>query len=58
MSFVVAPRACEIAAITVGEVVDSKGNVKSQATLKAHQTKERKSYVIFLSDGYADQECS
>tara|TARA_B100001248_G_C26987614_1_gene277550 strand:- start:28 stop:375 length:348 start_codon:yes stop_codon:yes gene_type:complete len=55
LSFVVGPRACEIAAITVGDVVDSKGNVKPQATLKAHQTKEGKSHVTFLSDGAQDE---
>ena len=55
LSFGVGLRACEIAAITVGDVVDSKGNVKSQATLKSHQTKGKKSHVIFLSDAVQDE---
>jgi integrase/recombinase XerD len=41
----------EIAAITVGDVLDSDGNVKEQAYLKAGQTKGNKSGTIYLSDG-------
>ena len=54
-SFGAGLRACEIAAITVSDVLDSEGNVKSSALLKAHQTKGRKAHTIFLSEAVQDE---
>ena len=51
LSFGAGLRAMEIAAITVGDVLDSEGKVKEQAYLKAGQTKGNKSGTIYLSDG-------
>jgi integrase/recombinase XerD len=50
LSFAAGLRACEIAAITIGDVVDSNGEVKSQAFLKKHQVKGNESGTIYLSD--------
>ena len=43
-------RACEIAAITVGDVLDSENNVRETVILAAHQTKGSKSHSLYLSD--------
>ncbi len=55
LSFGAGLRACEMAAITVADVMDSEGNVKSSAVLKAHQTKGKKAHTIFLSDAVQDE---
>ena len=43
-------RACVIAAITVGDVLDSENNVRETVILAAHQTKGSKSHSLYLSD--------
>ena len=50
LSYGVGLRACEIAAITVGDVLDSENNVKETVILAAHQTKGSKSHCLYLSD--------
>ena len=41
LSYGVGLRACQIAAITVGDVLDSGNNVRETAILAAHQTRDR-----------------
>ena len=50
LSYGVGLRACEIAAITVGDVLDSENNVRETVILAAHQTKGLKSHSLYLSD--------
>ena len=50
LSYGVGLRACEIAAITVGDVLDSENNVRETVFLGAHQTKGSKSHSVYLSD--------
>ena len=49
LSYGVGLRACEIAAITVGDVLDSENNVRETVILGAHQTKGSKSQSLYLS---------
>ncbi len=50
LSYRVGLRACEIAAITVGDVLNSENNVRETVILIAHHTKRSKSHSLFLSD--------
>ena len=50
LSYGVGLRACEIAAITVGDVLDSENNVRETVILAAHQTKGSKSHSLYLSN--------
>ena len=50
LSYGVGLRACEIAAITVGDVLDSENKVRETVILAAHQTKGSKSHSLDLSD--------
>lgn len=42
-------RVGELAALNVGDVVDAKGKVRDQITLKAHQTKGRHARIVLLN---------
>ncbi len=50
LSYRVGLRACEIAAITVGDVLHSENNVRETVIFAAHQTKGSKSHSLYLSD--------
>jgi len=50
LSFGAGLRAKEIASVTVDNVIDATGRVKSQFELNSSQTKGRKSRTVFLSD--------
>ena len=50
LSFGAGLRAKEIASVTVDNVIDASGRVKSQFELDSSQTKGRKSRTVFLSD--------
>jgi len=50
LSFGVGLRSCEIAGITVGDVLDSENNVRETVILKSHQTKGSQSHSVYLSE--------
>ena len=49
VSFYAGLRAIEIAALTIGDVVDEGGRVRSQFVLKASQSKGGKTRTVYLS---------
>ncbi len=55
LSFGAGLRAKEIASVTVDNVIDASGRVKSQFELDSSQTKGRKSRTIFLSEAVQDE---
>ena len=48
LSYGVGLRACEIAAITVGDVLDSENNVRETVFLGAHQTKRDRNRILSI----------
>ena len=65
LSFYAGLRVCEIASLTLADVVDTNNKVKAQIVLEKHMTKGSKRNVVFISNAlqkllqqYVDTDCA